>query len=88
MSPHDLKQALRGGPYAWPGGYPLHFWAADLCPLSFEAVRQNYRQALRAMRHPGSDPDWLIIAVDVNWEDEHLFCAHTGQPIPCAYPQD
>ena len=88
ITTHELKQALRAGPYAWPGGYPLYFLAADGCALSFEAVRGKIRQVLHAMRHPGTDRDWQIIAVDVNWEDESLFCAHTGQLIPAAYSDD
>ena len=84
----ELKQALRAGPYAWPGGYPLYFLAADGSALSFEAVRLEIRQVMCAMRHPGTDRDWQIVAVDVNWEDSELFCAHTGQLIPCAYSDD
>jgi len=88
ITTYELKQALRAGPYAWPGGYPLYFLAADGCALSFEAVHGEIRQVMHALRHPGTDRDWQIIAVDVNWEDEYLFCAHTGQLIPCAYSDD
>lgn len=84
----ELKQALRTGHYAWPGGYPKYFIAADGNALSFAAVYQEIKQVMRALRHPGTDRDWQIIAVDVNWEDESLFCVHTGQPIPCAFPPD
>jgi hypothetical protein len=41
---------------------------------------------MRAVRHPNTDRDWQVVAIDVNWEDELLFSAHTGQLIPCAYP--
>jgi hypothetical protein len=84
----ELKQALRAGPFAWPGGYPLYFLAADGSALSFDAVRGEIRQVIRALRHPGTDRDWKIVGVDVNWEDEYLFCVHTGQLIPCAYSDD
>lgn len=84
----ELKQALRAGPYAWPGGYPLYFLAADGSALSFEAVHGEIRQVMYALRHPGTDRDWQIVAVTVNWEDSDLFCAHTGQLIPCAYSDD
>ena len=84
----ELKQALRAGPYAWPGGYPLYFLAADGSALSFDAVRREIRQVIRALRHPGTDRDWQIVAISTNWEDESLFCAHTGQLISCAYSDD
>ena len=88
MTLFELKQALRAGPYAWPGGYPLYFQTIDGNALSFAAVRAEFRQVMSALRHPGTDRDWQIIAVYVNWEDESLFCSHFGQPIPCAYSPD
>ena len=88
MRPHDLKQALRAGPYAWPGGYPLYFLSSDGSVLSFAAVRGELRQVLHALRHPGHDPWWEVVTVCTNWEEPDLCCEHTGQPIPCAYPQD
>jgi hypothetical protein len=88
MRPHDLKQALRAGPYAWPGGYPLFFLTADGSVLSFAAVREELRQVLCAVRQPGTDPWWEIVAIGTNWEEPDLCCEHTGQLIPCAYPED
>lgn len=87
MKTLDLKNALRNGPYAWPGGYPLYFVSTDGEALSFEAVRDNYRQVLWSMRHNVND-GWNIVAVDVNWEDPDLTCEHTGKRIECAYGGD
>lgn len=80
----DLKAALRQGQYAWPGGYPCYFIADDGEALSFEAVRENYKLVLRAVREQ-NDGGWLVIAVDVNWDDKYLYCAHTNERIPSAY---
>lgn len=85
MNTKELKDALRNGPYVWPGGYPCYFITADCEALSFDAVRDNFRLVLNAVRHPGTDDQWRVIGVDVNWEDETLVCAHTGEPIPSAY---
>lgn len=85
MNTQDLKQALRNGPYAWPGGYPLYFLAADGGVLSFGAVRSELKQVFRAMRDKGSDPCWAIVATCVNWEDRGLCCGHTGELIPATY---
>ncbi len=81
MNTQELKQALRAGPYAWPGGYPLYFIADDGEPLSFAAVRENFHQVLDAMRHGNG-------AVVVNWEGGELHCAHTGERIPSAYAEE
>jgi hypothetical protein len=80
----DLKAALRQGQYSWPRGYPCYFIADDGAALSFEAVRENYILVLRAVREQNND-GWRVIAVDVNWDDEDLTCAHTNKIIPSAY---
>jgi hypothetical protein len=87
MNTQELKQALRNGPHAWPGGYPLYFVADDGETLSFDAVRQEFKQIIYSMRH-GIRDGWNIADVDVNWEDPDLFCAHTGERIPSAYSED
>lgn len=84
MKTLDLKNALRNGPYAWPGGYPLFFITSDGAALSFDAVRQEIRQVIWSMRH-GVNDGWRVVAVDVNWEDSDLTCEHTGKRIGCAY---
>ena len=78
---------MRAGPYAWPGGYPLFFVAADGVALSFDAVRDNLREVLPAMSQPW-DRSWRVVNVDINYEDPELCCAHTGERIPSAYGEE
>lgn len=80
----DLRVAMRHGPYSWPGGYPCYFIADDGAPLSFEAVRENYKLVLRSVREQNND-GWRVVGVDINYEDEDLTCAHTNERIPSAY---
>jgi hypothetical protein len=81
----DLKAALRNGPYAWPGGYPLYFVAGDGEAMSFDAVRGNFREICRAMLCQWGNRDWRIVGHEINWENEDLYCAHTGERIESAY---
>ena len=83
----DLKSALRAGPYAWPGGYPLFFVTSDGAALSFAAVREQYRSVLHSIRHASND-GWRVVAVEVNYEDPALYCDHTGERIESAYAED
>jgi hypothetical protein len=80
----DLKNALRSGPYAWPGGYPVYFIASDGEALSFKAVKENYKEVLRAVREQ-SDYGWRVIYMDVNWGEYDWYCAHSGERIESAY---
>lgn len=80
----ELKNALRAGPYAWPGGYPVYFVADDGEALSFNAVRENYKLVLRAVREQATN-GWSVIGVDINYEEQDLTCAHTGERIESAY---
>lgn len=83
----QLKEQLRAGQYAWPGGYPLYFIASDGEALSFDAVRENYRQVIEAIRDRDRN-GWRVVGCDVNWEDADLYCAHTGQRIESAYAEE
>lgn len=85
----DVAAALRNGKYTWPGGYPMFFVSADGQVLSFEAVRNHWRDVCEAYivagcRHNG----WRIDAVAINWEDAELYCDATGERIESAYAED
>lgn len=91
----DIKARLRAGAYAWPGGYPLYFITDDGAALSFAAVRAEWRQIVWAHLTERScgltvarDTGWHIAGCEVNWEDEDLFCDHTGERIESAYGED
>lgn len=82
-----LKNQLRAGDVAWPGGYPLFFITDDCQALSFEAVRDNLKSVIHSMRHQIND-GWRIIGCEANWEDASLFCAHTSKRIESAYAEE
>lgn len=90
----EIKQALRKGPYAWPGGYPQYFLMGDGEALSFKAARQEWRQIVRAhFDAEGALPyyqrdQWFVVGVEINWENPELYCAHTDERIDCAYGED
>lgn len=83
----DVKRELRYGKWAWPGGYPRYFIADDGEALSFEAVRENWREVVSS-HLSGLRDGWLLVGVDVNWEDAELTCAHTGERIESAYGEE
>ena len=85
METIELKKIIRNGPYAWPGGYPIYFIAADGAALSYEAVRENWPIICRAHRSRETRSEWYISAWDINWEDIDLYCEHTGKRIQSAY---
>ena len=85
MTTAELKTVLRNGKYAWPGGYPIYFIASDGEALSFDTVKENYREVLYAMKYFGDFSGWNVVGYDINWEDDYLTCAHTGDKIESAY---
>lgn len=89
----DFRSAIRNGPYAWPGGYPLYFVMADGEALSFAAAkaeRRNILEALKLFNTHHLRGEWLPVAVEINYEDGELYCAHTNERIESAYaePED
>lgn len=87
MTLSQVKAALRSGPYAWPGGYPLYFLTTDGQALSFDAVRERWRDVVSAALADCRD-GWRLAACDVNWEASDLVCDHTGKVIPSAYGEE
>ncbi len=75
--------------YAWPGGYPVFYLAADsepICPAC--ANGQNGSRCAETLDpDDSSDDQWRLIAADVNWEDVELYCAHCNARIPSAYAE-
>ena len=47
-----------------------------------------WRYALRKSEIVLTYDGWRPIALEVNWEDNELYCAHTNRKIECAYPQE
>ena len=80
----DFRNAMRHGPYAWPGGYPVYFLTSDGGALSFQAAKQERRLIIDSIAN-GYNDGWQVIGMDVNWEDENLICDHTGERIESAY---
>lgn len=83
----DFRRAVRNGPYAWPGGYPLYFVMADGEALSFAAAKANRRLIIEELAYRVSG-DWRPVAFEVNWEDANLYCCHSATRIESAYAED
>lgn len=81
----DLKATLRAGEFTFPGGYPLHFVTDDGGSLSFETVRREFRLVADAVKRRDRTGGWRVVGCDVNWEDDSLTDAHTGERIESAY---
>jgi hypothetical protein len=76
---------LEAGAYAFPGGYPRFFITHDGEALSFESAIKNQKQIAEAITSYDKNSGWLVIGCDINWEDQHLICAHSNKKIESAY---
>lgn len=84
----DFNKALSLGPYAWPGGYPYYFITIDDEALSFDAAVENADLIRDAIINNEAFSGWRVVGMVVNWEDNELYCAHSGVLIPSAYADD
>lgn len=82
----EFDRALNGGPYAWPGGYPVFFVTRDNAVLSFETVHDN-RAAIRQSIKNRERYGWCVCGMGINWESD-LYCEHSGERIESAYGED
>lgn len=89
MNVKDLKNCLRNGPYAWPGGYPVYFVTVEGETLSHKAVKAHVCDVLRStLGYRGGSSEWNLIGMEINWEDAALYCADNGERIESAYAED
>ncbi len=80
----EFRAAVRHGPYAWPGGYPLFFLCDDGAALCCDCVKAERRQILESIAHNQHD-GWRVIGQDINWEDDMLLCDNCSDHIESAY---
>jgi hypothetical protein len=84
MKTQDLKQFIRSGGYAWPGGYQCALLMQDGECIDAQSARENFRQILRSTKDKARD-GWQAAAVFIHWEGDPLICAHSGCLIPSVY---
>ena len=65
---------------AWPGGYPIFYMAADDSVVCSKcANKDDYRTWNE------DDTEHILVASDVNWEDNTMICADCNEQIESAY---
>lgn len=75
--------------YAWPGGYPIFYLAADsgvFCP-DCANKEQLVKDADSQPGYPDLD-QWRIVAADINYENPDLYCDNCSKRIESAYAED
>ncbi len=88
MTLQSIKQHLRNGQYAWPGGYPMYFVTADGAALTFADVRGNWREVVSAHLSNNTRCGWFLEGADINWEDTELYSDHSNERIESAYGEE
>jgi len=91
--PHDADEILEMrardaqlhvDPYAWPGGYPMYYLAAE----NGDPAKENCVSCPDcADKLDQYDEDLGVIAYDINYEDPDLFCEFCNERIESAYAE-
>lgn len=79
----EMKEKGEYDYYVWPGGYPLFYITKDCSVLCPKCCNGN-----KELLNDEHDPQWFVIAYEVNWEDEELYCDHCNEKIESAYSED
>ena len=56
----DFRAALKEGPFAWPGGYPLFFICNDGAALSYDYAKENTELIEGAITDKDNAGGWLV----------------------------
>lgn len=83
MKTKAVKEFIRH-PYAWPGGYPRFAVCDDGAALCHKCTKANAKLIIRSTREEARD-GWDVAGVDINYEDETLYCEHCNERIESAY---
>ena len=78
-----VKDMVRA-PYAWPGGYEKIAITNDCAVLCGDCVKDEIKTILRSTLTNAKD-GWGIEGIDVNWEDQDLYCDHCGERLIAEY---
>lgn len=80
----QLKDLQSGSPFL---GY-LHYYVTKdcgvICP---DCVKDNLELIAEDMKD-GWDDQWIVIACDINYEDDSLYCDNCDKHIISAYGDD
>jgi len=79
-----LAIAYKQGPYAFPGGYPLFLLLSDGETLCWKCFKSEYRSIQESVKDQLQD-GWNATAIDINYEDGDMYCAHCNDKIDSAY---
>ncbi len=80
MFPDTQFTYLEWEPYAWPGGYEIHYITKDGGVLCHQCANDNLMLTI----NPDYD-QWFIVEPDINYEDPHCQCDHCYRVIEPAY---
>ena len=80
----EFRSAVRNGPYAWPGGYPVFFLCDDGAALCCKCAKKERRSILSSIADKVND-GWRVTGADINYEDDMLYCDNCSNRIESAY---
>jgi hypothetical protein len=75
--------------YAWPGGYPIHYWLTftyDRTPVPACCACTDEIRTKAAITN--APDDQILIQAQINWEDPYLTCEFCSKRIESAYVED
>lgn len=67
------------------GGYPVFIVFEDGTVGSYEGIVEYLAEVVQESFEWDNSP---VSAIEINYEDESLYCDFTNKLIPCAYPSD
>lgn len=85
MTISEFRTAVRRGPSAWPGGYPVYAVFTDGQFACWNCLKTERRLILEALADPSYRTGWELSHFGIYWEGEPELCANCGAECPSAY---
>lgn len=88
--PNGMAEAVKDyvrHPWVWPGGYPRFALLDDGECLCHRCAKSEFATVLRSTIQQERD-GWCVVAIDINWEDVDMYCAHCNERMESAYGEE
>ena len=83
-----LKEEIRSGEFAWPGGYQRAAIISDGGVMCFDCLKTEFKSIIRSMMdHTKGYPldGWEVEGITVLWEGPDDYCCHCNKVIATEY---
>jgi len=80
----QIREYLKSGGFAWPGGYEIRPYFSDGETICYDCFKKELKQIIRESLFNWKC-GWDLIGFDVHWEGPAEYCVQCNRELPSEY---